>query len=459
MKEFVKKYFLFFVSTILVSVSLYLTTENLYKGIFLSLVFLLWCVFSKKIGVYKTTIIGIFLLLPFNITIQLPPSINILGLQILLSDPYVAGFWVNYLVPTLSILDIFVLILFVYILSKKGIKDIFRLDLVLFILGISILLLTVQNFLTTLLWIRLLVYLLTSIHIVKDLKTNFSVKKLLREGYIKYLLLVSILLQGVIGVLQFIKGTSLGISFLGESKIVNGMYGSSFIQIQGENLLRAYGTFPHPNILGGWFLLLLFISFLLYRYTKDRAYIFSMIFITIFSLFTFSRIVIFLVVLFLVLLTLRYIFKKRNIYSLSSLLYFRFLNIFNGEDSSFTDRWKLIKVNFEIFKENFLLGTTLGNSIRYYSDNIPITSGGRLLLQPVHNIFMLSIVEMGVLVGLYFWYLIYTYFIKDIQKKFLPLFILLCIFVIGMGDHYLLSLPQGNIIFFSFLILLTGSEL
>ncbi len=459
MKEFVKKYFLFFVSTILVSVSLYLTTENLYKGIFLSLVFLLWCVFSKKIGVYKTTIIGIFLLLPFNITIQLPPSLNILGLQILLSDPYVAGFWVNYLVPTLSILDIFVLILFVYILSKKGIKDIFRLDLVLFILGISILLLTVQNFLTTLLWIRLLVYLLTSIHIVKDLKTNFSVKKLLREGYIKYLLLVSILLQGVIGVLQFIKGTSLGISFLGESKIVNGMYGSSFIQIQGENLLRAYGTFPHPNILGGWFLLLLFLSFLLYRYTKDRAYIFSMIFITIFSLFTFSRIVIFLFVLFFILLTLRYIFKKRNIYSLSSLLYFRFLNIFNGEDSSFTDRWKLIKVNFEIFKENFLLGTTLGNSIRYYSDNIPITSGGRLLLQPVHNIFMLSIVEMGVLVGLYFWYLIYTYFIKDIQKKFLPLFILLCIFVIGMGDHYLLSLPQGNIIFFSFLILLSGSEL
>lgn len=459
MNEFVKKYFIFFVSTILVSVSLYLTTENLYKGIFLSLVFLLWCVFSKKIGVYKTTIIGIFLLLPFNITIQLPPSLNILGLQILLSDPYVAGFWVNYLVPTLSILDIFVLILFVYILSKKGIKDIFRFDLVLFILGISILLLTVQNFLTTLLWIRLLVYLLTSIHIVKDLKTNFSVKKLLREGYVKYLLLVSILLQGVIGVLQFIKGTSLGISFLGESKIVNGMYGSSFIQIQGENLLRAYGTFPHPNILGGWFLLLLFLSFTLYRYTKDRAYILSMIFITIFSLFTFSRIVIFLVVLFLVLLTLRYIFKKSNIYSLSSLLYFRFLNIFNGEDSSFTDRWKLIKVNFEIFKENFLLGTTLGNSISYYSENIPITSGGRLLLQPVHNIFMLSFVEMGILVGLYFWYLIYTYFIKHLKKRFLPFFLLFCMFVIGMGDHYLLSLPQGNIIFFSFLILLTGSEL
>lgn len=458
MKEIFKKYFSSFFFVILSCSSLLLINENPSKAIFLIFLFTLWYLCSKKLGVYKSTLLFIFLLIPLNITFQIPESINIFDIQILLSDPYVAGFWVNYLVPTLSVLDIFVSILFINIFLNNGFKGVFKKDLLFFILLLGILLLTVHNFLTALLWVRMLVYLLTSIAVVNSLKEKKSVKKLLQEGYVKLSLTGSILIQGSIGILQFIKGTSIGLYFLGESKIVNGMFGSSFIEIQGETLLRAYGTFPHPNILAGWFLLLMFMSYILYNYSKDRFYLLPLLLVPIFSIFTFSRISIILIALFSLFLLVQFFLKRRYTYSLSSILFYRFLYVFTGGDSSFTDRIKLIKVNWEIFLNNLHLGTTLGNSTRFYSENIPFTDGGKLLLQPVHNIFLLSFVEMGIFLATYFWYVIYKYFVMGIRKSFLPLFILFSIIMIGMGDHYFLTLPQGNAIFFSFLILLSGSE-
>ena len=126
MKEIFKKYFSSFFFVILSCSSLLLINENPSKAIFLIFLFTLWYLYSRKIGVYKSTLLFVFLLIPFNITFQIPETINIFEAQILLSDPYVAGFWVNYLVPTLSVLDIFVSILFINIFLNKVSKGSLR---------------------------------------------------------------------------------------------------------------------------------------------------------------------------------------------------------------------------------------------------------------------------------------------------------------------------------------------
>ncbi len=118
MNTFLEKYLHIFIYIFLLLLSIPLCFQNLSKGIFLLLIFTIWFLipFFKKGYLY--TLLFIFFLLPFNITLQIPESITLLGNILLLSQPYVAGLWVNYLLPTLSILDIFVLIfllqLFIY---------------------------------------------------------------------------------------------------------------------------------------------------------------------------------------------------------------------------------------------------------------------------------------------------------------------------------------------------------
>lgn len=449
MKSFLKRYYLFFIYIPILITSVFLCSQDLYKGLFLISLFTIWLILSIKKKNYIITAIVLFLVLPFNITLQIPGT-----------DPYVAGFFVNYLVPTLSILDIFAGILLIqlfiqkYSEFKKLLSDKY---LLIFFILLVIQNIFVQDFLTLLLSVRLSVYLFTSILLLNTLKKDSKEKSLLRNLYVKTAVLLSILLQGAIGIYQFLKGVSLGVYFLGESKIVSGMMGSSYIDIQGESFLRSYGTFPHPNILAGWYILIFLFSFYAYGRTKSRMYILNILLILLFIIFTFSRLSIILIAIcFLTFLFLNFL-KTKNINSISSILLYRFLNIFSGEDSSWEDRIKLLKLNISILKEN-ILGTGLGNSIRYYEDNIPFTQGGKLLLQPVHNIWILNWVEMGIILGTYYIYIIYRFFIRGLKLNNLRIIILLCIFIIGMFDHYLFSLPQGNAILFSFLILQSDSE-
>jgi hypothetical protein len=289
---------------------------------------------------------------------------------------------------------------------------------------------------------------------MRYIKESGYIKRVLQNRYTNLFLLTTILIQGVVGIYQFVRGTSLGVYFLGESEISSGMVGSSFIDIQGELFLRSYGTFPHPNVLAGWYLFTILLTLFLYSKSKNKVFLLTTGISAILLIFTFSRVSL----LLLLLIPLIFIFKERKLFSFTSLLYYRFLNIFNQGDNSLSDRIELIKVNVEIFKENILLGTGLGNSLRFYSENIPFTQGGKLLLQPVHNIWILNFVELGILLGIYYLYILFRYFVKGIKLNGISISILLFIFLIGMFDHYLFTLPQGNIILFSSLILLSDSR-
>jgi len=73
------------------------------------------------------------------------------------------------------------------------------------------------------------------------------------------------LFQAIIGIGQFILQHSIGLFWLKESLISSNISGVAKVIFNGEVFIRAYGLFPHPNILGGFLLFSILISLFYYK--------------------------------------------------------------------------------------------------------------------------------------------------------------------------------------------------
>jgi O-antigen ligase len=250
--------------------------------------------------------------------------------------------------------------------------------------------------------------------------------------------------------MQFLGGASLGLSMLGESQVVSGMQGSSFVTLNNEVFLRAYGTFPHPNVLGGYFVMNVLLGVFLYSKSKDFYKKLSILLIILSSIFvtlTFSRISI-LLVLGIVFVTLVYKLIKGKLFSFTPLLLVeRFTNLMAGNDTSWADRVNLMKSSFSVMKNNWMVGTGLGNFTKGMESVIPTTVNGVLLIQPVHNVALLMITELGILGSLLYVVLLGKILISNISKmNWFKWLVIISLVIIGCFDHYLFSLPQGMVI-------------
>jgi hypothetical protein len=96
----------------------------------------------------------------------------------------------------------------------------------------------------------------------------YLIYKIVPRGTIfrSILRLISILglFQAIIGIWQFIIQHSVGLFWLKESLISADIPGVAKLVFGGQKIIRAYGLFPHPNILGG---------FLLFSLTAGYVYI------------------------------------------------------------------------------------------------------------------------------------------------------------------------------------------
>lgn len=90
-------------------------------------------------------------------------------------------------------------------------------------------------------------------------ETNFLLKTLLK------IIMFSGVLEAVIGIFQFLHQHSLGFFFLRESEISSSLPGVAKVIIDNEPYIRAYGLFPHPNMLGGFLLVSLIMTHLYFR--------------------------------------------------------------------------------------------------------------------------------------------------------------------------------------------------
>ncbi len=94
----------------------------------------------------------------------------------------------------------------------------------------------------------------------------------LKKLYFCFILILSTgFTQAIISVAQYYKQSNLGLKWLGEPILSPDLAGVAKIVVDGEKIIRVYGTFPHPNVLAGFLLMSLFISFyFLFFYIKRR---------------------------------------------------------------------------------------------------------------------------------------------------------------------------------------------
>ncbi|MDP3733220.1 MAG: O-antigen ligase family protein, partial [Candidatus Daviesbacteria bacterium] len=240
-------------------------------------------------------------------------------------------------------------------------------------------------------------------------------------------LTIGILGESLLAILQFLKGGTLGFWILGERTFSITTPGIAKFNFYGLEFLRPYGTFPHPNVLAGYVLVIM----ILLRSKKAALGLITII-------LTMSRVVIFtgFILGFLTLSKKWKIILVVVALLLSPILLTRFSSLFSYDNLAILRREELLQSSWNLFLKNPIFGVGLNNFIPGQQDLI---SGPSRFLQPVHNIFLLALSETGLiglmgLIGLIFFPVF----------KLSPLrFPLSPILFLGLFDHYFLTLPQG----------------
>lgn len=380
---------------------------------------------------------------------------------------FVDGIRLDYLSPTIYFTDALILLIIFFSFKKiikfilsKPTKDIFL--YLLFFLSLLIGLGVAKNPGATVYGIlKLIEYLFLGIFITTSFKN-------INKKILAYLLICGILFESLLAIAQVINSGSLNgiFYFLGERYFTSQTPGIANASISGQLFLRPYATFSHPNVLAGY---LIIATLFIYKYrkyvVKKHLYLIIAI-VSISLLITLSRIAI---LFWLMLLILKFgshlleKYKKRNlnkqnttkiflfivlIFPLSlflqnSIFLQRFFQTSLSEDS-FVQRKELINQSIIMFSQNPVFGVGINN---FYNNVEPISEKS-VFIQPVHNIFLLILSQTGI-IGLSAFLLL---ILKSIKKIFLKVenhtsaLLILTLVVIGMFDHYFLTIQQGQLL-------------
>lgn len=384
-----------------------------------------------------------------------------LGYHLWPSFSYVFGLKIDYLSPTIFLTDclIFIYLLFFLINNKFKLINKSRILKCLVFLSFISINIAFSNIkeLAFIKWLKIIELSLLSLAISKDF--------LIDKKKVLNILSFSILFFGVIGFLQFIKGSTLGgaFYFLGERNFNTATPGISLLNIFNYSFLKPYSTFSHPNSFAGY-LVVVSIFLFYWKVIDKKEKILKFLALTVslcLIILCFSQSVyIALVVLFFffVFLTKNKYIKKQYACSflIAVILSSLFMPVYSSQisktnyffSSSVKERLTLSQISGEMFLNSPLTGIGLNNFI----NNIPTTYVLRVpfwFLQPVHNIFLLFTVETGIIgICLLFVYLYkyISYLIKNRKTEYL--LILIAIITTGFFDHYWLTLQQNIVLFF-----------
>ncbi|MFH1308635.1 MAG: O-antigen ligase family protein [Patescibacteria group bacterium] len=397
-----------------------------------------------------------------------------------------ANEWNNFF---LYLSDIILIGLFVFSIINKRIKfkkqDIF-LFLFLFISFISIFYSSNQS-IAVFRFIKLLSYSFLYMYIVRNIKF-LNLKNIL------LVIFSSGIFQAVLGILQFIKQSSLGLKFIEPGVLKPGAYNVASFIFNDDKILRAYGSLSHPNVLAGFMLLCIFCFLVLFlKFDLKKIYLigFSLFIFTLFLTFSRTSLTVFLILVPLYLLIKFFVIKKMgnnkerrelskklislffvfliisilSILILSPYLKARFFTISINEEAVDL-RFFYNKIAIEMIKQKPVIGIGIGNFV-FHSQNYPVylKAGVNMIksieptleklknndsipdwaYQPVHNIYLLIATELGI-IGLI---LIGIFVLKTLIKtKTLGFaFLIIGFLIISLNDHYFYTLNSGALMF------------
>lgn len=330
----------------------------------------------------------------------------------------VNGIRIDYLSPTLYCFDL----IFILILIFGGFRPVIQKHRFVICLFVTLnLFFSLSPLNSTLRWLRLF----ECFWLFSFFNRNPHYLKNLLIGFFAGTIMVSILALG-----QFIKGSSLGgfWYWVGERTFSLSTPGISKIYLEFGAwdfglALRPYATFPHPNVLAG----VLFLVSILFFQSKKRIFIIAGFISWIIIFFTFSRVIIFFQIIILFFLSMK---LRRPLFLAIIPLFFL---LFLTHPNSISDRVINVKSFFSNYSFEKIFGLGLGNSFLFQS-------------QPVHNIFLLAISELG-LFSFLFMFGCFTEKIKIRLRldNFFKIIFLLTVLASGMIDHYWWTLPQAQI--------------
>ncbi|MEJ0021679.1 MAG: O-antigen ligase family protein [Candidatus Doudnabacteria bacterium] len=281
--------------------------------------------------------------------------------------------------------------------------------------------------------------------------------------------------QSILGLIQFHVQHSLGLGFLGEYIAPLGTSGLATIQVGSQKLIRAYGTMPHPNILGA-FLVFGLISglFIVSHATKRQKSLISVgLLIIMLGLFaSFSRLA--WVGGTIATISFLFYYLKVNRRELMALILVPVIvscatililmpntlkaRVSDTNSASITDRAFFDRLGLELFSHHPLFGVGVGNYI-------PALEAANKLdawqYQPAHNIFIFIAAELGILgLGLFILILFEIFSrLKNVSWETLTFtFAVLGILFLFMSlfDHYFVTIQQGRLMFFTVLGLIAA---
>jgi hypothetical protein len=261
--------------------------------------------------------------------------------------------------------------------------------------------------------------------------------------------------QATIAIFQFLLQRSLGLHLLGERSFDSTTVSIAHTQIFGSQFLRSYGTFPHPNILGAYFLIsLILIS--TNRKKNQKLFSLSTLMSGIGLILTFSKTALFMAIASVVNLK-----NKRKtllaVLILSATLAYLYLTYLNQSYlESIAERIILISSSLEIAKANLFFGVGSNNFILAISKyNLTSISQVRLL-QPVHNVFLLILSENG-LIGLTLFFLFLQKISGQVNTKLKGVAFLVLMAYLSL-DHFMWTLEQGQLLLFLALAYILSSQ-
>lgn len=304
--------------------------------------------------------------------------------------------------------------------------------------------------------------------IILNLKIN------LKKVFI--VILVSVLLYCGLGLLHFFSQETFSNTLLGLSKYSVDSPGVSIVDTPEKRWLRSYSVFPHPNIFGGYVVVVLFFIIGLFLnkkyFFKNSILIIIPLIVLFLSLITsFSRSAWLSFVLGCVFIFIFNLYKEKNknnsrlirVFLLFLSIFIVFYIIFSNtihsrifinnekEERSITQRIEHTTEASGIIKKHPIQGVGLGNYVTsiYTSDN---KKQYGWYYQPVHNVYILIFTELGLIGGLLFLNIIiycFYIFIKNIKniKNIMPFIVFLSILIIMLFDHYFWTTHFGLILF------------
>lgn len=295
--------------------------------------------------------------------------------------------------------------------------------------------------------------------------------------YSAFLIVFSAVMQSGISITQFFSQSSINLQSIGESILDTNIPGVAEISINSEKYLRSYGTFLHPNILGGY--LVFSLLFFIFSWKEKMFHVEQPVYLIIFAtillsiVFSFSKSAFLSIILALFILCSTWnkwkivprgtSIKNTGIILIVLLITCVFLFLIFIQDRQFLfqsveERILQVYRSMEHIKNRFIIGQGIGQTVYILSENSTLSPWE---LQPPHNIYILIYLQLGLFGVTIFLFIIFR-LIYNVPRGTpfgrISLSLLSSLLFIGLFDHYFWDIYVGQNLLWISMALASGSR-